>query len=70
MKLIRHVILPWIALFLLQLTIIGIPIQYMILRDWFQTKMHPEYKHNLRLPMDFLLVIPAKLKQVIKQVSS
>lgn len=39
-KLIRYVILPWIALFLLQLTIIGIPIQYIILQNWFQTKMH------------------------------
>ncbi len=66
-KLIWYVVLPWIALMLLQLTVLGIPIHYLILRDWFQTKMHPEYKYNLKLPAEFMLIIPAKLKQIIKQ---
>ena len=64
-KLIRYVILPWIGIILLQLTLVGIPIQYMILRDWFQTKMHQEYKSDLRLPIDFILVVPSKLKQIV-----
>ena len=66
-KLIQYVVLPWILLFLLQLTIIGLPIQYLILRDWFQTKMHPEYRYNLKLPLDFILIIPSKIKQIIRQ---
>ena len=66
-KLMRYVFLPWIGLILLQSTLIGIPIQYMILQDWFQTKMHPEYKYRMWLPMDFILVIPSKLKCIINQ---
>lgn len=66
-KLIRYVVLPWIALILLQATVVGIPILYLITRDWFQTKMHPEYRYSFILPMDFILVIPAKLKQIIRQ---
>ncbi len=66
-KMIRYVILPWIALLLLQLSMVGIPIHYLILRDWFQTKTHPEYKYRLWFALKFIIVVPAKLKQITRQ---
>ena len=51
----RYVIVPSLFVSILPFTIIGIPIFYLILRDWFQWKMHPEYKINFMLSFKFIL---------------
>ncbi len=66
-KLIRYLYLPWLGMVLLLFSIIGAPIQYVIIQDWFQTKMHPEYESKIKLQFDFILVVPFKLKQHLKQ---
>ena len=45
-------------------------IQYKIFQDWFQTKMHPEYKYNFKLVFGFFVEIQSKFKQDIKQQRS
>ena len=51
-------------------TVVGIIIQYKIFQDWFQTKMHPEYKYNFKLVFGFFVEIQSKFKQDIKQQRS
>ena len=69
-KLMRYLVLPWLGLILLQFTVVGIIIQYKIFQDWFQTKMHPQYKYNFKLVFGFFVEILSKLKQDIKQQRS
>ena len=69
-KLIRYVVLPLFGLAVLQFTIVGIPIQYLVVQDWFQTKTHPQYKYDARLIIGFFLITLSKLRQNIKQQES
>ena len=69
-KLARYVILPLFILAVLQFTLVGIPIQYVVIQDWLQTKMHPQYKYDLRLVFGFFWMTLSKLRQIIKQQKS
>ena len=69
-KLARYVILPVFGLILLEITIVGIIIRKRIIQDWLQTKMHPQYKHDVRSMMIFFWLTLSKLKQDIKQQKS
>ena len=69
-KLIRYLILPRLFVSLLPLTIVGIPIHYMIIQDWLQTKMHSQYKYDGRLIIDFFWITLFEIRQGIKQQKS
>ena len=69
-KLARYVVLPLFGLAVLQFTIVGIPIQYLIVQDWLQTKTHPQYKYDIILVIRFFYITLSRLKQGIEQQRS